>query len=822
MRGPCLLIFYCFCLMASSQTTVTGKVTEAVTGAPVPYATVVFVGTTDGAITDFDGNFSATTSSAVDSIAVTYIGFNRRVKAVQPGEKQVINFQMEESSTSLEEVVVIAGENPAFEILRRINKNKKSNDKRELDAYEYESYVRSEIDADNLSDDLWDKKYMQKVSNLLDSIETIAGEDGRPVLPVFISEALSRFYYRKDPKARHEEMVRTRVSGLGITDGSLTSQVIGGTFQEYNFYQNWLNIVEKEFPSPIADGGRLVYEYYLTDSLYIEDDFCYQIEFFPRQEQDLAFSGNMWITKDEYALRRIDAHVSKKANLNLVQKIRVQQDLFRVGTGHWLPSKTRVVLQFRGLGENSPGFIGKFYVSNKDFIINQVRENSLYVNAVSLDPNVRFSDNTFWEENRHDSLTSTETNVFLMIDSLKAIPRVKLATEAAKFLGNGYLKAGKLDLGPYYTFFGNNNIEGVRIGFGARTNIDFSQKLVLGGYVGHGFDDEKWKYQWYVKGILDREKWTTIKYEQQFEVDQVWLLNENIDPNSFFYAFSRFGTLTQPFIRRKQRVDFQRQLTRGLNVNLFSRNEKHQALFDFLVDRGDGEASSSYRIAEIGAEVRYGKDEIWVVNDNERFSLGTIRSPLFELKYSRGLDTRNGHFDYHKLQASVKKKVKMGVLGITEAELGGGCFFGEAPYTMLFNPIGNESPVFVGFAYNLMDYFEFSADKYVEVKLRHSFEGFLLNRVPLLKKLKMRAILSGNAFFGGLSEDTDVLIISDTLVGAPSSPPYRSWGSRPYVEVGYGLSNIARFFSIQAFHRISYLDINAQRTGVKFSVDFKL
>ena len=167
---------------------------------------------------------------------------------------------------SLNEVVILAGENPAFPILKKVRENKKRNDKRQLEAYEYESYTRTEFDVNEMTEKFRQRKIMAKITNVLDSIEQIAGEDGQLILPIFISEAISKFHYRKNPEARHEQMIRTKISGIGITDGTLTSQVIGSSFQEYNFCQNWLNIFEKQFTSPLADGGRLTYYLVLRKS----------------------------------------------------------------------------------------------------------------------------------------------------------------------------------------------------------------------------------------------------------------------------------------------------------------------------------------------------------------------------------------------------------------------------------------------------------------------------------------------------------------------------------------------------------------------------
>ncbi len=819
--GVFLLVLLGIFQSHAQRTTVSGKVTETTTGSPIPFATVLFKGTSDGAITDFEGNFKAVTSQAVDSIEVSYVGYITKLKSLRQGINQAINFQLDEDIVSLNEVVITPGENPAFAIMRNVIENKKKNDKRGLSAYEYESYTRTEFDIDNISDKMKNRKMMTRIRNVLDSIEQIAGEDGRPILPVFISEAISRFYYIKNPQARHERVLRTRVSGIGIDDGTLTSQVIGSSFQEYNFYQNWMNIVTKEFASPIADGWKLIYEYELVDSLFIADEFCYQLDFFPKQAQDLAFTGTMWITKKGYALKQMDAEVPKTANINFLKKIKIQQVLHQTKAGPWLPSKTRVIIDSKQLTPNTAGVLAKFYVSNKDFIIDQPKNPEFYLNKIAMDPLVREEGIEYWKQARHDSLSTTEEHVFQMIDSLKQIPQIKFMTNAIKFAATGYYSVGKLDLGPYVTFLGNNNVEGFRVGMGARTNINFSKKYVIGGYVGYGFDDKEYKYNFYTYTLLNRRKWTTLRYDYQKEIEQIWLLNQEIAPNSLFYGLSRFGTLTQPFLKRKNRVSLTRQVTKGLNTEVSLKNEIHTPLFDFnyFTDDTRSETDSQYELSEASVNIRYGKDEVFVVNDNSRLSLGTVRSPLFKLKYTYGFDDVLGSdFTYHKLQASVDKKIKMGVLGVTQASLGGGYFIGEAPYSMLFNAIGNRTPFYVDFAYNLMDYFEFSSDRYIELKLNHSFEGFLLNRIPLMRKLKWRGMLSANALLGDLDERNIAVSQFETDMNGNRILPFRRWSSDPYVEVGYGISNIFRVLSVQAFHRLTYLDDSANDFGVKFNL----
>lgn len=810
--------------LAIAQTIVTGKVTEVETGAPVPFATVVFTGTSEGALTDFEGNFTAKTNLQVDSIQVSYVGYIKRVKALGNGVNQVINFQLEEDVTKLQEVIVTPGENPAFAILREVIRKKKDYDKRKLDAYEYESYTRTEFSVDNISDEMRQRKLMQKILQVMDSVDQIAGEDGKPILPVMTSEAISRFYYRKSPYAKHEDIIKTKVTGVGITDGTTSSQLLGSSYQEYNFYQNWLNIVGKEFASPITNSWKILYEYELIDSLFIDDAYCYQIEFIPKQEQDLAFKGTMWITKEHFGLKQIDAFVPDASNLNFLEKLRIQQELSPTAAGPWLPSKTRVVVDFKPLTPKTAGILAKFYISNKDFVVNQPKDNRFYMNTISLDPGVRESGDEYWDGARHDSLTTTELSVFAMIDTLKAIPTVRNLTTFSKIMSTGFVRAGPVEVGPYTVLFGNNDIEGIRLGLGARTNINFSNKWTLGGYTGFGFDDKRWKYKGYVYYLANRNPWTEFRYEQQREIDQVWLLNENIEPSSLFYTFSRFGNLTQPFLKDKYRVSAIRQLGKGLTTQLAFKHENLQPLFDFnyFANQNQNELASNYSVSEASISTTYGKDEIIIIDDNQRLSFGPIRFPFYTFDYTYGSDELGGTFSYHKLKAGIQKNQKMGFLGTSKFKLNGGILFGKVPYTLLFNPIGNETFVYADFAYNQMNFFEFSSDRYLEFKYRHSFEGFIMNRVPIMKKLKWRLIASANVLYGDIKQENIDLSVFRIDGNGDVALPFRQWRKQPYIEVGYGVENILKFFSVQAFHRLTYLDQDASKFGLKFNFSLSL
>ena len=825
-----MVLLICFSGL-SQKYIVSGKIIETVSGSPVPFATVAVPETLIGTTTSFDGIYRLELSGDVDSLVASYVGFVQKTKAIKPGQNQTLNFQLEEDIFNLESVVVLAGENPAFDILRQVVENKELNDKNSLEAFQYEAYTKLEVDVNHITDNFRKGKVISQIQSVLDSIEQIAGEDGLPILPIFLSEAISNYYYKSNPGMTHEEMIRTKISGVGVTDGTTTSQLIGSTFQQYNFYSNWLNIFEKGFASPIGNGWRANYDYELSDSLYLEETYCYRLDFWPKRSQDLAFQGTMWITRDEFALKRMDASIEKSANLNFIKKLKIQQENVQTSAGPWMSEKTRVLVEVAGLTKESAGVLAKFYVSLKDIVVNEPKEDAFYNRPISTVEGFRKKDENYWAEKRHDPLSQTELNVFEMIDTLNSIPVIKTFTKVAKTVGTGYYKVGKLDIGPYWSMLAQNDVEGYRIGLGATTNFAFSNKWILSGLVNYGIDDQEWKYQGKAERIISRKIWTTMSFEHIKDVDPVWILNED-DLGPAYAGFARWGILARPFRHKESTFKFQTSPFRGFTQNIKFKSQSFKAVdsrtFSFRVEPGNttSEVSSSYNTTEVVFESRISKDELFLIDDNRRISLGTIKWPVIKLKYTLGLKgTLDGDFDYHKLELGIGKRVKMGVFGYANVDANGGYTFSQLPYPLLKTHAGNELPAYVDFTFNLMNYFEFSSDQYVELRYRHHFEGFILNRIPLMKKLKWRLIGNVNMIQGGVRQENraDINELIDDGSGNQILPFSTFKKGIPYVEVGYGIENIFKVFRISAFHRLTYANLpNSNDFGLKFGFQWVL
>ncbi|MEK6546813.1 MAG: DUF5686 family protein, partial [Bacteroidota bacterium] len=267
-----LLFFYFFVQTLVAQVVIKGRVTDAANGDPIPFASVGVVGLNYGATTNFQGEFTLRAKSITDSLFASVVGYKKRVKWVNKRLKTIeIDFQLTAATKEMTEVVVYSGENPAFKILRNVLKNRAINDRSRLESYEYASYSKMELDVDNISDRFKDRKIMKDISEAVKKFEKLAGDDGKLVIPTYISESISKFYYRESPQRKREHILKTNIKGVGVKDGSVISQLVGGNLvANYNFYQSYVSFFGKDFASPIGDNWKGNYKFFLGDTVNVD------------------------------------------------------------------------------------------------------------------------------------------------------------------------------------------------------------------------------------------------------------------------------------------------------------------------------------------------------------------------------------------------------------------------------------------------------------------------------------------------------------------------------------------------------------------------
>lgn len=808
-------------------TVVTGKVTEAETGDPIPFASVVFKGTSIGTNTDFEGKFTLKTTKPVDSLQVVYVGFKTRVKAVKAGQSQILNFQLASTTFQKQEIVVVAGENPAYEIMRRVVRNKERNDRKNITSYEYEAYNKVEVDIDNIGEKFAKRPLMRKIKAVVDSMAKIVGEDGKPLIPIFISESISKYYATSNPDRTHEDVLKTKVKGVGLDEGSFITNIIGASLQQYNFYDNNVEILGKAFVSPLSSFWRLSYDFELKDSMFVGEDWCYKLIVYPRREADLVFSGTIWITKEDYALKRCDLVTTQTTNINFVSKLKLQQELVRMRNGAWLPSKNRLLVDIANLNDQWAGLLAKSYSSNRNFRINNEAPVEIFDKPIEFAEDARDGgDDRYWQLNRHDTLSKDEQKMMAMIDTIKKMPVVRTYVEIIDIAINGSQRFGKVDVGPYVQALAINNVEGLRVRGGFRTNSFWNKKWTIEAYGAYGSKDGRFKGGLGLEHIFSRKKWTQAGIKVSHDIEQLALMGNNLGLSSLFLAFTRWGDIVQsrPFYMTTVEGFFTREVYKGFNPTLRLKQQWWDPAFNFVYPVTEGSTTvpgtDGFSNSEAQLELRYcAKEYLLEDNTNSRYAVYSRLSPTFTVRYTAGMaDIGRQRLDYHRITAEVNHYLNYGLLGSGRYIVELGVIPSKVPYPLLRSPLGNPTAIYAPAAFNTMNFFEFVTDQWASITYNHFFEGAFLNSIPLVKKLNWRFTAQGKLLFGQLSGTNKDY---NTLPGIPDQ--FGVMDNRPYAEIGYGIENIFRFARIDFMHRLTYLEReNARPFFVKVGAQFKL
>ncbi|GAA4308512.1 DUF5686 and carboxypeptidase-like regulatory domain-containing protein [Mucilaginibacter gynuensis] len=816
----------------SQKIALSGKIVDAATFEPVSYATISVKGTTTGTRSDFDGSFHLTFTRTKDSVTITCVGYREKSVYVSDKATQNLTIRLQPSAQTLQEVRVGPKGyiNPAWAILREIVKHKATNDPANLQSYQYKSYNRIELDASHLSDKLLRKKFIGQALSLADSLN-VTDADHVPVLPLFLSETISNYYYRKSPEAKKEDIIHTRTKGIGFEDGTLLAQLTGSTFQQYNFYKNFVSAAGKDFVSPITDSWKGWYDYELDNrDAMVGDVKCFQISFKPKRPQDLAFTGTIWVVKDTYALYRIKATVQPASNLNFINQIKIEQQMGGNGKGPLLPNKTRILVEVDQLTKNSTGFLAKLYTTNTDITTGKTYGSDFFKKSISVADDAQAVDEHFWDTNRPDSITAAEKSVYHLIDTVKSLPTVKNYLIVADLLINGYYRAGKISYGPFLNTFSVNNVEGPRFRLGFRTNSSFDKKWILGGYVAYGMKDKEIKFGASVDYILSRKHWTEAGISYSHDLNQVALLSDSYlyQRNNLFAALTRFGPVAKrkPFDQDLITAYISRDLFKGFTEKVTLSNWSLDPLFAFRFQDNNPNVSQKMVVSELQLETKWSPGSQPLISETVNRPLSVkskATAPVFTFRYTLGFKNFLGSdINYQKFSVNVIQTLKTGRFGRGKYSFSAGYIPSTVPFPLLENHLGNETALYNPNAFNLMHFFEFASDKYANLSYTQHFEGLLLNEIPFIAKLKWRLVGTANVLYGDLSSANRYNINQNPSISLSGL------GSKPYIETGYGVENIFKFLRVDFIHRITYRDhapapdVNPKNFGIKVSAQLRL
>lgn len=790
------------CADAFAQTTkIMGTVTDKQTNEPIPFANIYFQGTTIGVTSDFDGNFSIETKAPTDSLVASVLGYQKQSFLVQTGKFQHLDFKLEEQNFYLPEVVIIAGENPADILLRKIIKNKEKNSKKEFDAYQYETYNKIEIDANNISEKFKNRRILKPFKFIFDYVDT-SSVNGKTYLPIFLSESLSDYYFRKQPRSEKEVIKAAKISGI---ENESVLQFLGNMFQQYDIYDNYITIFQKNFVSPIADFGSNSYKYYLVDSNHFSNKWCYKIMFKPRRKQELTFTGHFWVHDTTFAIKSFELKMAEDANINYINDLVMIQEHDLIKGKYWMVTKDKGIGDFNVMDDNYTllGFFGKKTTTYRNFKFNHVKDRKFY----SMPTDVVVSDKaykqeeTFWEENRHEELTKNEKTIYYMIDTLQNLPAFKTWVDIVETVVTGYYKWNKFEFGPYASLLSFNAIEGARFRVGGRTTSKLNEQIRLSGHLAYGTKDERMKYGLGFLFLPNKNPRRAIGGNYRYDIEQLGNSPNAFREDFFFAALFRRNPADKLSMTNEYKFYYEHEWFNGFinKVNFMYKEIIPVGGAKVEVHNGSGEITELEKITttEVGFEGRFAFNEKFLLGSFDRVSVGT-KYPILGFNYSYGIpDAFGSQYEYHKAGFGIKHWFNIMNIGWSRYIVEVGKIWGTLPFPLLRLHPGNETFLFDAYAFNLMNYFEFVSDEYVSVYYTHHFDGFFLNHIPLMRKLKWREVGFVKGVLGTLSDENK---------NYNKLPEITHTLEKPYIEAGVGIENIFKIIRVDGIWRLSHLN----------------
>ena len=821
-----LLLIVSFTEVFSQPTIVRGKVTDAESGRPIPFVTILFKKTPIGATTDSLGNYKLTSKIKVDSVQFTTVGYIGKTYGIKPFTTNELSVSLKPDLIKISEVTVQPDDGPVRKILKEMISRKKENNPAKYPRYAYRKYTKWEYHLNNVGPKMINSKAFRNNQSVFKT-----SDDSTKFLPIYFSEQLVYNEIQRNPWKQKSTVLGDKTSGVGVLDDYEISGYTSALDMEVNFYDNYINLFSQNFVSPLADNGWFYYKYFLTDSTTQNGVKNYRIKFIPRRVGDKVFKGYLTTENKNYSLLDIDGELSNTSYLNFLKSMRLSGSYHLVGDSIPFFRRNQIDAVFNYVPlKNNPSKkpISLFFTQSAvidSVSVNQPEEvklaagNGRFETIKLPDANERNAE--YWEKHRLEELNTREKMVSATIDSVSQIKAVKFVDNVTRMSMTGYYDLGKFEFGPYASAINTNKVEGLHIFAGARTSSEISTRYMVWGGLGYGFRNKK------VNGIAGfgykfptiHRQIAKISYDDKIvrsgENEKILFLYENaLSPteNNLVSQIFKRDELDELFREQKLSTSYEYEWHPGL-MNKISANYIRHFSPEFYPFMQNGMPVDHVSAIDFNIDTRFSWLEKVIDDKFLRIYMNTDY-PIIHFNVGGGQVFYSGKSNYYgKILTTVEQYWRIGQTAFNYA-IEGGMYFGKMPYTMLDIPRVNETQGLFSYDFNMLNYMEYVHDKYLHAYLEYHLNGFFFNRVPLLKRLGLREVVSGKGMIGSFSEK------NRQIMELPSSITKMS---NPYIELGAGVENIFRLFRIEAVWRVKPQSVlGAPSFGLRAKFEIKL
>ena len=817
------------------MTQITGLVRDSLTREGVPYASISLVGTSEGTLATDRGGFTINSRARFSKLRVTAMGYQPKEVEVKAGQGSVVLIDLVATGVELGEVVVHKGKekyskknNPAVEMIKKLRARRDDNDPRRMPHYGYTQYERMMLGFANL-DDLIKKPEEQR---WIDEYADTSLLTGKRFLPISIKETVARDYYSRDPEAHKHLILGSKSAGIDERiDQENVKKVLDDFMGEIDIFQNDVTLLTNRFVSPLSRIAVDFYKFYLNDTVMVDGERCAVLSFVPFTPQTFGFLGRLFVSLEDTTMfiKRVSMGVPYDINLNYVERMSIVQDFERAPNGSRLKMRDNVEVSFK-LMPGVPEAFARRETTYRDHNFERPEGGVFnFKGEQSTQGGAAYMPDEFWQEYRPAQVRTTTATMRGLMQRLRGSKLFYWAEQVVIVMVNGYLptaRVSKFDIGPLNTTISGNSLEGLRLRLGGMTNVNLSRHLFARGYVAYGFRDEKFKYMgsleysFIPKKSLDQEfPIHSLRLTHRYDVDKLAQHYLYTNQDNMFLTLRRHKDVRMQYLRTT-RLEYRHEWYNHFSIALGIEHNIHEATQYVPFVYTDGTARQRYTQAGFTAQLRFAPGETFYQTRSYRIPIN-MDAPIMTLTQTYMPKGFMGSLhEINKTELGLQKRFWFSAFGYADVILRGEKVWSQVAYPDLLMPNVNLSYTIQPESYALMKPMEFINDQALSWDLTYWGNGILLNRLPLIKKLRLREVLSLRGIWGSLSDKNNPAA-DDAVFLFPADALCQPMGDKPYMEAGVGLDNILTILRVDYVWRLTYRDhAGTDRHGIRIQLHF--
>ena len=844
-----LFIVFCLSIVAfvSINAQITGEIVDK-DGYAIPYASAMYKGHHIATASDMNGAFTIERHEGW-TLTISSVGFRSQTIKIDASTPSHLRVVLKEDSKSLNEVIVKSKrarysrkDNPAVALMRRVIAAKSKTHLDNHDYYQFNKYQKITLSMNDLQPKDLETGMFKKSSWLLDQIET-SPYNNKLILPLSVDETVTQHVYRKNPKTEREIVMGQKTEGINkvIQTGEIINTLLKDIFTDVDIYDDYVRLLQYPFTSPIGKTAISFYRYYIQDTVYVDRDLCYHINFIPNNQQDFGFRGDLYVLADSTLhVKKCTMTIPARSDVNFVENMKIEQEYTCLPDGDWVLTKDDMFAELK---------LNKLF--NKLLVVRTTRlndyafdelPNKLFKGKAKVrhEADAMIRDEAFWEQYRTVDLTRGETSMNSFIHKMQQSKGYKWVIFGVRAFLENYVETGstntpsKFDIGPVTTMVSSNFVDGLRFRLSGRTTANLNKHWFWSGYYAYGSKSHKHYYSSEVTYSLNKKKNLPFEFPQRnitFETSYDIMspsdkfLRHNKD--NIFMAF-RTQKVQQMYFYNRQKLSFDYETDWGFSFNTSLKAESNEPTGNLVFKRMPASSQiltdpfvDKIRTTELAVGVRYNPGQTYMNTKQRRWPVN-LDSPEFKLSHTMGLsNVLGGQYQFNRTELGVYKRFWMGSWGYVDTHLNGGIEWNKVPFPLLIMPPVNLSFFEHENTFSMMKNMEFLNDRYAFWSVAWDLNGKILNRLPLVKHLKWREYVAFKGMWGTLTDKNNPRLLTqnatdELLFELPSTTQLMD-KKVPYMELVVGVHNIFKFFAIDYVHRFNYNDVpGTKKNGIRF------